>query len=62
LIGQAIAIDPSQAGYHFHLAVTQQALNRMGEGQASYRRAIELQPALAAAITTWDCCCTPPVN
>ncbi|MEA2734205.1 MAG: protein O-GlcNAc transferase [Humisphaera sp.] len=49
LIERAIAVHPTAADFHFHLAEARFAAGAIDAAEASYRRAIELQPDHAAA-------------
>jgi tetratricopeptide (TPR) repeat protein len=46
LIGKAIAINGGAASYHSNLGTILQAQGRLEEAQASYRKALELDPAM----------------
>jgi predicted O-linked N-acetylglucosamine transferase (SPINDLY family) len=47
-IGQAIGGDPNQPAFHANLGEAYRLSNRAAEAAASYRRALQLNPALAA--------------
>ena len=50
---RCLALAPDFAFAHSNLGLLRKKQNRLGEAAAAFRRAIELQPLLAAAHPTW---------
>lgn len=45
----AISLEPNQAAYHYHLGLVLVSLQKPGEAQAAFKRALEINPQLPEA-------------
>src|SRR5262245_288511 len=56
LIGQAIAIQPAEATFHYHLAESHRGLGDFSAAEASCREALRLTPDYPHALNTLGLC------